>query len=31
MARVLSGDANTDPSLWDVIGRRFFLGARVTF
>lgn len=27
----LSGDANTDPSLYDVIGRRFFVGARVTF
>lgn len=27
----LSGDANTDPSLYDVIGRRFFVGARVKF
>jgi outer membrane receptor protein involved in Fe transport len=27
----LSGDANTDPSLWDVVGRRFFVGARVRF
>jgi outer membrane receptor protein involved in Fe transport len=25
------GDANTDPVLWDVIGRRFFIGARAHF
>ena len=30
-AVALSGDANTDPSLYDVIGRRFFVGARVKF
>lgn len=27
----LAGDSNTDPSLYDTIGRRFFIGARATF
>lgn len=31
MGTALSGDANTDPSLYDVIGRRFFIGARARF
>jgi iron complex outermembrane recepter protein len=31
LGTALAGDANTDPSLWDVIGRRFFVGARVRF
>lgn len=31
LGTALSGDANTDPSLYDVIGRRFFIGARVKF
>lgn len=31
LGTALAGDANTDPSLWDVVGRRFFVGGRVTF
>lgn len=31
MGTVLAGDANTDPSLYDVVGRRFFAGARLRF
>jgi len=31
LGTALAGDANTDPSLWDVIGRRFFIGARARF
>jgi outer membrane receptor protein involved in Fe transport len=31
LGTALAGDANTDPSLWDVIGRRFFVGARLRF
>jgi len=31
LGTALSGDANTDPSLWDVVGRRFFIGARARF
>ncbi|MCH8686580.1 TonB-dependent receptor plug domain-containing protein [Pedomonas mirosovicensis] len=31
MGTALAGDANTDPSLYDVIGRRFFVGARARF
>ena len=31
MGTALSGDANTDPSLYDVLGRRFFVGARARF
>ena len=31
MGTALAGDANTDPSLYDVLGRRFFVGARARF
>lgn len=31
MGTALAGDANTDPSLFDVIGRRFFAGVRLRF
>jgi outer membrane receptor protein involved in Fe transport len=31
LGTALAGDANTDPSLWDVIGRRFFVGVRARF
>ena len=31
LGTALAGDANTDPSLWDVLGRRFFVGARLRF
>ncbi len=31
MGTVLAGDANTDPSLYDVIGSRYFLGVRFKF
>ncbi|MDQ8755492.1 TonB-dependent receptor [Sphingosinicella sp. LHD-64] len=31
LGTALSGDANTDVSLYDVIGRRFFIGGTVTF
>lgn len=31
LGTALSGDANTDVSLYDVIGRRFFIGARARF
>src|SRR3546814_3296903 len=28
LGTAIAGDANTDPSLYDVIGRRFFIGGR---
>lgn len=31
LGTAISADTNTDPSLYDVVGRRFFLGARVNF
>jgi outer membrane receptor protein involved in Fe transport len=31
LGTALAGDANTDVSLYDVIGRRFFIGARARF
>ena len=31
LGTAISGDANTDPSLYDVIGRRFFVGTRFSF
>lgn len=31
MGTALAGDANTDPSLFDVIGRRFFAGVRLRY
>jgi iron complex outermembrane receptor protein len=31
LGTAIAGDANTDPALYDVIGRRFFVGARVKF
>lgn len=31
LGTAIAGDANTDPSLYDVIGRRFFVGAKARF
>jgi len=31
LGTALAGDTNTDPSLYDVIGRRYFIGARMKF
>src|SRR3546814_13467846 len=31
LGTAIAGDANTDPSLYDVIGRRFFIGGRFHF
>lgn len=31
LGTALAADANTDVSLWDVVGRRFFVGARLHF
>lgn len=31
LGTAIAGDANTDPSLYDVVGRRFFLGGRLNF
>lgn len=31
LGTAIAGDANTDPSLYDVIGRRFFIGTRFAF
>lgn len=31
LGTAISADTNTDPSLYDVVGRRFFLGARLRF
>ncbi len=31
LGTAISADTNTDPSLYDVVGRRFFIGARVNF
>jgi outer membrane receptor protein involved in Fe transport len=31
LGTALAGDANTDVGVYDVLGRRYFLGLRVTF
>lgn len=31
LGTAISADTNTDPSLYDVVGRRFFMGARLKF